>query len=46
MDQLDQRVIPEVMWVIIPMFNIDGVFMGNNRTGLIGEDYNRNWNFE
>jgi hypothetical protein len=26
------------------MFNIDGVIVGNNRTGLSGFDYNIYWN--
>lgn len=25
----------------MPMMNIDGVFMGNYRTGIMGEDFNR-----
>ena len=29
---------------IIPMVNPDGVFLGNNRCNLIGQDMNRNWN--
>lgn len=33
-----------IEWIIIPMINIDGVIMGNNRTGLLGHDFNRNWN--
>ena len=32
-----------ITWVIIPMVNIDGVVMGNNRTGVLGHDFNRNW---
>ena len=31
-------------WLVIPMLNIDGVMLGNNRTGLLGYDFNRNWN--
>lgn len=26
---------------IMPMLNVDGVFMGNYRTGIVGEDFNR-----
>lgn len=29
---------------IIPMLNPDGVFLGNNRCNLIGQDLNRSWN--
>lgn len=29
---------------IIPMLNPDGVFLGNNRCNLIGQDLNRTWN--
>jgi len=25
------------------MINIDGVIVGNNRVGLLGYDFNRNW---
>jgi len=32
-----------VMWIIVPMINIDGVIVGNNRVGLLGYDFNRNW---
>jgi murein tripeptide amidase MpaA len=30
-------------WVLIPMVNIDGVILGNNRTGVQGYDFNRHW---
>ena len=33
----------EIQWIIIPMVNIDGVELGNNRTGVLGHDFNRNW---
>lgn len=29
---------------VIPMMNPDGVFLGNNRCNLIGQDLNRVWN--
>lgn len=29
---------------VIPMMNPDGVFLGNNRCNLIGQDLNRIWN--
>jgi hypothetical protein len=28
------------------MVNIDGVVLGNNRTGVLGHDFNRNWIIE
>lgn len=31
------------MFYVIPMFNPDGVFWGNNRTSLAGVDLNRRW---
>lgn len=34
------------MWIVIPMVNIDGVVLGNNRTGLLGYDFNRSWGLE
>ena len=33
-----------IAWLIVPMLNIDGVLLGNNRTGLLGYDFNRHWN--
>lgn len=32
-----------ISWYVIPMVNIDGVILGNNRTGVLGHDFNRNW---
>lgn len=29
---------------VVPMMNPDGVFLGNNRCNLIGQDLNRSWN--
>lgn len=29
---------------IVPMVNPDGVFLGNNRCNLVGQDLNRCWN--
>ncbi|CAM6001558.1 unnamed protein product [Sphagnum balticum] len=36
----------DILWIIIPMINVDGVILGNNRTGLLGLDFNRNWNIQ
>ncbi len=36
----------EIQWIVIPMLNIDGVQLGNNRTGVLGHDFNRNWNID
>lgn len=30
-----------VCFKIVPMLNKDGVFMGNYRTGIVGDDFNR-----
>lgn len=35
-----------MLWVVIPMLNVDGVVLGNNRTGLLGNDFNRCWNID
>lgn len=35
-----------MFWIVIPMVNVDGVVLGNNRTGLLGYDFNRNWCLE
>lgn len=32
-----------IYWIIVPMINIDGVVLGNNRTGMLGFDFNRHW---
>ena len=41
-----QHVQSNIFWIIIPMVNVDGVKMGNNRTGILGHDFNRNWNVD
>jgi murein tripeptide amidase MpaA len=33
-----------ICFKIIPMLNPDGVFIGNYRTGIIGDDFNRKFN--
>jgi murein tripeptide amidase MpaA len=30
-----------IFFKIIPMLNKDGVFFGNYRTGIVGDDFNR-----
>lgn len=35
-----------IQWLVVPMMCVDGVILGNNRTGLAGFDYNRFWNTE
>lgn len=32
------------IWLILPMVNIDGVFVGNSRRDITGYDLNRAWN--
>lgn len=33
-----------ICFKIVPMLNKDGVFMGNYRTGIVGDDFNRRFN--
>lgn len=33
-----------ICFKIVPMLDKDGVFMGNYRTGIVGDDYNRRFN--
>lgn len=33
----------DIMWILVPMVNVDGVIAGNNRSGLLGYDFNRHW---
>jgi murein tripeptide amidase MpaA len=33
-----------IIFKIVPMLNPDGVFIGNYRTGILGEDFNRKFN--
>lgn len=43
-NQLSERKgLDYITWVVVPMVNIDGVILGNNRTGVLGHDFNRNW---
>lgn len=37
---------PTVSWILVPMLNVDGVKIGNNRTSLLGYDLNRCWDIE
>ena len=32
-----------IIFKILPVMNPDGVFMGNTRCNLLGQDLNRNW---
>lgn len=41
-----QQLESNIFWIIIPMVNMDGVKLGNNRTGILGHDFNRNWNVD
>lgn len=34
------------MWIIVPMVNVDGVYIGNNRHNIAGYDLNRTFNSE
>jgi murein tripeptide amidase MpaA len=36
----------DIHWIIVPMVNVDGVELGNNRTGTLGHDFNRNWDID
>ena len=43
-NQLSERKgLDYITWVVVPMVNTDGVILGNNRTGVLGHDFNRNW---
>jgi murein tripeptide amidase MpaA len=42
----EQKLNDYISWYVIPMVNIDGVIVGNNRTGILGHDFNRNWVLE
>ena len=33
-----------IVFKIVPMLNPDGVMLGNYRTGVMGEDFNRKFN--
>jgi len=35
--------VSDIMWVLVPIINPDGVALGNNRTGILGFDFNRHW---
>jgi len=45
-NQIETLTSNDIMWVLIPMINPDGVFLGNNRTGFNGSDFNRFWSWE
>lgn len=44
MNHLVQNSPDNFLWIIVPMVNIDGVVLGNNRTGIVGYDLNRLYN--
>jgi len=44
LDRLKMIENESISWLVVPMINIDGVLLGNNRTGLLGYDFNRHWN--
>lgn len=46
LNKLQKNLSDSIMWIIFPMINVDGVILGNNRTGIAGYDYNRFWNLE
>ena len=35
-----------IQWVVVPMMCVDGVMLGNTRTGMPGYDFNRYWNMD
>ena len=41
----DQILLKRFNFYIIPMVNPDGVFFGNHRTSVVGQDLNRNFKF-
>ncbi len=43
LNKLDEGIFESILWVVVPMMNVDGVILGNNRTGIAGLDYNRYW---
>lgn len=42
-NRLVEMTTDEILWIMVPMINVDGVVMGNNRTGMLGYDFNRHW---
>lgn len=46
LSKLEEGLFEAVTWIVVPMINVDGVILGNNRTGIAGLDYNRFWNFD
>jgi murein tripeptide amidase MpaA len=44
LSKINEAEFESILWVVIPMLNVDGVILGNNRTGISGLDYNRYWN--
>lgn len=46
LSKLEEGLFESVTWIVVPMINVDGVILGNNRTGIAGLDYNRFWSFD
>lgn len=44
--KINEGLFDSILWVVVPMLNVDGVITGNNRTGISGYDYNRYWNLD
>ena len=40
----DMMLRENICFKIVPMLNPDGVLIGNYRTGIIGDDFNRKFN--
>lgn len=40
------KLLAKYIFIVVPMINPDGVFFGNHRTGLLGQDLNRHFDTE
>jgi murein tripeptide amidase MpaA len=44
-EEVEEWMLKENIWLnIVPMLNPDGVVVGNYRTGIVGDDFNRKFN--